>query len=726
MLDYYDSTILPQNYVIHCIISWFGIIGTIGTFVCCGVLIYALYKKWSWRCQWERIVALVPLLCAMCGLCFSYSVDYKHPYLPGGILGYITSNTIAIFVGYHLRILCLYLISLCSLLLVTQLGYMPIVQGLVRVFIVIYEWMHQKRIIQQTHRAIYSVVLFLYKPIAGIKQWVIDFAKGTVFERSYLTIPDDYEIQAKKIAELYTMLQMPSFEHQNNITYTTIDYNNEHEIHDIRYASALYNEEQEKISNADPMQSEVDINTAQQIYELPDITALLDNTHNTIDTSINKEFQTKALILEEKLERFGIAGKVTSIKRGPVVTLYEYQPSIDTKISKIIALEDDLALALQAMSIRIIAPIPGREVVGFEVSNTHTQPVLLASIFTSERWHTKKDILPLALGVDTVGNSVVVDLVSMPHLLIAGSTGSGKSVALNTMLVSLICSKKPNELKLILIDPKRLEFATYVDIPHLLFPIVADPRRAIPVLQWVIKEMEQRYDCMAHVGVRTIKEYNRIYHSNKSIQPLPYIVIVIDELSDLMMTAGRDIEDALARLAQMARAAGIHLIVATQRPSVDVITGLIKVNFPSRISFRVTSRIDSRTILDCGGAEKLLGRGDMLFLDSHTSGIRRLHGAFIADVTIAKIVDQIRIQQQPEYQEFPIEYAHLSEYDNQEHDILYKEILDYINTIDEISISLLQRRFKIGFNRSARIIDYLEKQGRIMPPEGSKSRKVIH
>lgn len=439
------------------------------------------------------------------------------------------------------------------------------------------------------------------------------------------------------------------------------------------------------------------------------------------DTQNMKESDAQqARLLEEKLACFGIKGSITSIKRGPVVTLFEYQPDIDAKISKIVALEHDLALALQAMSIRIIAPIPGKAVVGFEVANKHRKDVLFSHIITSSAYTEQKAALPLVLGQDTSGDAVVVDLASMPHLLVAGSTGSGKSVALNAMLVGLLCSHTPKTLKLILIDPKRLEFATYTDIPHLIFPIITDPKLVEQVLAWVVKEMEDRYALMALVGARNSIDYNK----NITREPLSYIVVVIDELADVMMTAGRAIELQITRIAQMARAAGIHLIVATQRPSVDVITGLIKANFPSRISFRVASKIDSRTILDVGGADALVGRGDMLFLDSRTSHIKRVHGAYVSDEHIQQVVTHSKLQAPVMYKNLMEEMPARTTNDEPE-DAIYQEIVYFLQTVDEVSISLLQRRFRIGYNRAARIIEMLEMQGRIMSCEQGKIRKVI-
>jgi len=460
-------------------------------------------------------------------------------------------------------------------------------------------------------------------------------------------------------------------------------------------------------------------------YVLPDKMLFSRPKRAARDASVMDALKIRAKTLEEKLERFGVTGSVVAIKPGPVVTLFEYQPQIDTKISKIMALEDDLAMALQAMSIRIIAPIPGKSVVGFEVANAKRTDVLFADSLYSSAFQDFSGSIPLILGEDTVGNQVVIDLVKAPHLLVAGSTGSGKSVALNGMLVSMLCKLSPDNLKLILIDPKRLEFAPYKDIPHLLFPIVIDPRRAAPVLAWVVRQMEDRYSAMAECGARNVADYN-VLMANEPEKKFPFIVVVIDELADLMMTAGREVEDLIARIAQMARAAGIHMIVATQRPSVDVITGLIKVNFPSRISFRVTSKVDSRTILDCGGADKLLGRGDMLFLDSSSTHIARVHGAYVSDKEISAVVSHVCQQRAVEYLDIQQELTRYEQDGSMEdQDQLMDEVVNFVKTLDEVSISLLQRKFKIGYNRSARIVDTLESKGIIMPSDNGKTRKVI-
>ncbi len=468
------------------------------------------------------------------------------------------------------------------------------------------------------------------------------------------------------------------------------------------------------------------VHESHDAYQIPGVT-LFAASEKPQQSQTTSEHTHLARVLEEKLSRFGVAGAVTKIKPGPVITLFEYQPDIDSKVSKILALEHDLALALEAMSVRIIAPIPGTSKVGFEVSNKERKSVKMGDIVRSQAFLQSRAHLPLVLGQDTSGENVVVDLIDMPHLLVAGSTGSGKSIALNAMLASLLCKLSPSQLKLIIIDPKRLEFAAYHDIAHLLFPVITDPRKAAPVTQWLVKTMEDRYELMAQKGVRNILDYKRMCKETGQTDTLPFIVLMIDELADLMMVAGKDIEGNIARLAQMARAAGIHLIVATQRPSVDVITGVIKVNFPSRISFRVSSKIDSRTILDTGGAELLLGKGDMLFMDAQSSRIRRVHGAYVSDTEISALVNHIHGQVKVQYIDLQEALAVYQSAQNaqEENDPLLHEVMNFLSDIDEISISLLQRRFKIGYNRSARLIEMLEMQGKVMPSMGGKMRRVV-
>lgn len=428
--------------------------------------------------------------------------------------------------------------------------------------------------------------------------------------------------------------------------------------------------------------------------------------------------QERAKNLQAKLELFGITGTVIAITVGPVVTLFEYIPASDVKVSKIVTLEDDLTLALEAHSLRIIAPIPGRSVVGFEVANVKRQTVHFSDIVTAPPFRKSKAALPLIIGRDTTGADLVIDLIEAPHLLVAGSTGSGKSVALNAMLTSILCKAHPDEVRLVLIDPKRLEFAPFADVAHLVVPIVTEVARAALVLRWAVKTMEERYEQLAAAGVRSVGDFHKKYGA----AAMPYMVIIIDELADLMMTAGREVEELIARLAQMARAAGIHLIVATQRPSVDVITGLIKVNFPSRIACKVISKVDSRTILDFSGAEKLLGKGDMLYLNQK-GVVMRAHGAYVKDEEVAAVVAHVKQQRAVVYEDLSV--APQADENVYDEDPLYNDVCTYVCSQEQVSISLLQRKFRIGYNRSARLIDTLEARGVVMPADGSKFRKVL-
>lgn len=461
-------------------------------------------------------------------------------------------------------------------------------------------------------------------------------------------------------------------------------------------------------------------------YALPP-RGIIQSSAQQLQQAVTAAMVERGKLLEQKLAHFGVKGVVVAIKPGPIITLYEYQPDIDTKLSKITSLEDDLAMALQAVSIRIIAPIPGRNAVGFEISNQVRESVFAAHIFNNDVFVQTKAQLPIVLGVDTSGKPLVEDLVAMPHLLVGGTTGSGKSVGVNVMLTSLLLTKTPDELRLVLIDPKRLEFTPYADVPHLLFPIVTEPLKASQVLKWVVHEMEQRYIKMAQVGVRNIVDYPaEAAKAGLPNDPMPFIAVVIDELADLMMVAGKEVELYIVRLAQMARAAGIHMIVATQRPSVDVVTGIIKVNFPSRIAFRVSSKVDSRTILDQSGAEKLLGKGDLLFMHAASPTLQRVHGAYLSEKEIERVTSHARNERKVVYLSPAVIDSVQKEVSHDEADELYREVLEFISGVDEISISSLQRQYRIGFNRSARIISQLEQDGLLAPAQGSKPRKVLH
>jgi DNA segregation ATPase FtsK/SpoIIIE, S-DNA-T family len=434
-------------------------------------------------------------------------------------------------------------------------------------------------------------------------------------------------------------------------------------------------------------------------------------------------------ILEKKLADFGVEGKVVEIRPGPVITMYELEPASGVKINRITNLTDDLALALKASSIRIIAPIPGKAAIGIEIPNQERESVHLRQVLDHDTFMESRSKLPIALGVDIVGTPVIADLIRMPHLLIAGTTGSGKSVCLNAMICSILFKALPDEVKFLMIDPKRLELSSYEGIPHLLHPVVVDPKQASLVLRWAVEEMEKRYRLIAELGVKGIESYNRLIEKEgHKIPKLPYIVIVIDELADLMMVAQRNVEESLARIAQMARASGIHLILATQRPSVDVITGVIKANFPTRISFQVSSKVDSRTILDQLGAEALLGAGDMLFMPPGTSKLTRIHGAYVSDKEIVRIVEFVKQQGKPFYDESIAGYEEESavmDKNAEGYDEKYDEAVELVTDLGQASISLVQRYMKIGYNRAARIIERMETEGVVGPSDGVKPRKVL-
>jgi S-DNA-T family DNA segregation ATPase FtsK/SpoIIIE len=435
------------------------------------------------------------------------------------------------------------------------------------------------------------------------------------------------------------------------------------------------------------------------------------------------EIDKKIKILLEKLRQFKIEGDVVRYYVGPVVTTFEFKPLPHIKVSKILALQDDLAMALKAQSIRIQAPIPGKDVVGIEIPNEKMQIIYLREILESDIFKKAKSPLTIALGKDIVGAPFVTDLKKLPHLLIAGTTGSGKSVGINAMILSLLYRNSPDELKFVMIDPKMLEFSIYNDIPHLLTPVITEPKKAIVALNAMVKEMERRYKLMAKMRVKNIEGYNQ-----KVDEKLPYVVIIIDELADLMMTSGKDVEYSIARLAQMARASGIHLIVATQRPSVDVVTGLIKANLPSRISFKVGQKIDSKVILDQFGAESLLGRGDMLFTPPGITGLIRLHAPFTSEEEIEKVVEFLKQEREPNYDvsflnTLDEETQNLEELEDV--DELFEEAKNIILTEKRTSISYLQRRLNIGYNRAANIIEQMERMGILSKPNSKGQREIL-
>lgn len=464
-------------------------------------------------------------------------------------------------------------------------------------------------------------------------------------------------------------------------------------------------------------------------FELPPLEFLTNPSHNKQEIN-ESEIDKKIYNLLEKLRRFKIGGDVISTYIGPVVTTFEFRPSADVKVSRILNLQDDLTMALMAKSIRIQAPIPGKDVVGIEVPNDEIQTIYLREILESEVFKNAKSPLTIALGKDIVGNAFVTDLKKLPHLLIAGTTGSGKSVGINSMLLSLLYRNSPKTLRLMMIDPKMLEFSIYNDIPHLLTPVITDPKKAVNALSNMVAEMERRYRLMAEAKTKNIENYNEKM-KELGEEELPFIVVIIDELADLMMTAGKDVEFYIGRLAQMARASGIHLIVATQRPSVDIVTGLIKANLPSRISYKVGQKIDSKVILDAMGAESLLGRGDCLFTPPGTSSIVRLHAPFASEFEIEKIVDFLKDQQSVEYDESFLKdqqsmgVTSSESMNNGEYDELYEDAKRVILSDGKTSISYLQRKLNIGYNRAANIIDQLTESGVLSEPNSKGQREIL-
>jgi S-DNA-T family DNA segregation ATPase FtsK/SpoIIIE len=502
--------------------------------------------------------------------------------------------------------------------------------------------------------------------------------------------------------------------------------------------------------------------------------SLLDPPPATERRVDREALEMNARLLEKKLLDFGIDGEVKEICPGPVITMYEFAPAPGIKISRIAGLSDDLTMALQALSIRIVAPIPGKGVVGIEVPNRDRETVYLREIFTCNDFLQSRMKLPLVLGKDIAGLPSLTDLAKAPHLLVAGSTGSGKSVSVNTMILSLLYTATPRDVRFIMVDPKMLEFSMYEGIPHLLLPVVTEPKKASLALKWAVNEMERRYKLLAAKGVRNIESYNRKLAVEEEerfshdaaeeeiiedleevvegedavtqIEPLPfvvddvaddldhghlpYIVVIVDELADLMMVAGREVEEHIARLAQKARAAGIHLILATQRPSVDVITGLIKANLPSRISFQVSSKVDSRTILDCNGAEALLGMGDMLYLPPGTGRLQRIHGAFVSDAEVQRVVDFLKKQGKPVYEKSILEMKDTDDKANTDDeealDERWEDALRLVAETKQASISMVQRRLRIGYNRAARIVEMMEREGMIALSDGTSKPREIY
>ena len=492
-------------------------------------------------------------------------------------------------------------------------------------------------------------------------------------------------------------------------------------------------EEQKESKTKEVLQLEHAVTVEDKDYKFPPITLLSQGDPKEIKGG-KKAVTETASKLQKTLYSFGVSAKVENVSVGPAITRYELKPAEGVRVSKIANLADDIALNLAAESIRIEAPIPGKQAVGIEIPNTENEVVHLRDIIASDAFQGHKSKLAFALGKDVAGKEVVTDIAKMPHVLIAGATGSGKSVCINTLIASIIYKAKPSEVKLLMVDPKVVELSVYNGIPHLLIPVVTDPKKAAGALAWAVQEMINRYNLFAKKGVRDIKGYNEAVEKEGETGKLPQIVIIIDELSDLMMASPKEVEDSICRLAQMARAAGMHLVIATQRPSVDVITGVIKANIPSRTSFAVSSQVDSRTILDMVGAEKLLGKGDMLFYPSGAPKPTRIQGAFVSDKEVEKLVEFLKSQGEVTYSDEILEQIENSdktdkeleeESDDQTSDPLLMEAIETVVETQQASTSFIQRRFKVGYARAGRIIDQMEERGIISGYQGSKPREVL-
>lgn len=567
-----------------------------------------------------------------------------------------------------------------------------------------------------------------------------DKNEGTIImekQSPLIEIKDENSKKEDEIKGINKKIKILDFMKNSVVENTTSNkeeiYSKEPEIEVIEYDSksnkkqSLDNEVKECVNKE--LSEKLKDNKIQEEYIYPTSDLLNTNSSLNMKKEDKKDLLSSANKLEETLSSFGVEAKVTQVTKGPSVTRFELQPSAGVKVSKIVNLSDDIALSLAANGVRIEAPIPGKSAVGIEVPNKDLCSVFLKEVIDSDEFLNSHKNLAFAIGKDIGGKCVVGDLSKMPHMLIAGATGSGKSVCINTIIISLLYKYSPNEVKLLMVDPKVVELNVYNGIPHLLIPVVTDPKKAAAALNWAVNEMTRRYKLFADNGVKNIESYNNMFDKGIIEEKLPWIVIIVDELADLMMVCPHDVEDYIGRLAQMARAAGMHLVIATQRPSVDVITGVIKANIPSRISFAVSSQVDSRTILDSSGAEKLLGKGDMLFYPVGESKPLRIQGAFISEEEIERVVDFVKgSKEDVEYEKDIIEHINneaTNKINSEEKDELLDEAIKIVVESGQASTSFLQRKLRIGFNRASRIMDQLEENNIISQKDGSKPRQVL-
>ncbi len=678
--------------------NWGGEIGTLisqlltgitgwGAYLLAGLLLLLSFLFFSPRMSYERLpqitAGLTGAVISSCALFSSLSLNEWAPLSAGGVVGETVFTVMQSLVGGPGTVLFLLLIFLVSIMLSTQ--FSPYQLGTLL-------W----RMTKASGRGIKSLLVTgnqkrKERKEAKKKEKAVSKRKSPTKEQPV------QKVQSEAKDMVAASPGMPV-------------------VKEITKSPVLSEDGEDDSFSARPV--------ARGDWKLPPLNLLEKNVsqEETVDKEVYYQVSKQ---LEQKLKNFGVSGKVVGISPGPVVTTYEYSPAAGVKINKIAGLADDLALGLKAPSVRVVGSVPGKAALGIEIPNPNRSVVYIRDLLACEEYRKTKDKLAIVLGLDVVGSPSIVNLAKMPHLLIAGSTGSGKSVAINAIIASILYNATPEEVRLLMVDPKRIELSGYEGIPHLLHPVVVEPKLASRALMWAVREMELRYKLLEEAKVKSFDSYNEVAE-----EKLPYIVIIVDELADLMMVASKDVEASIARLAQMARAAGMHLILATQRPSVDVLTGLIKANFPTRISFKVSSKVDSRTILDTSGAEHLLGAGDMLYLANGSSSLQRVHGAYISEAETEAIISFLKEQGNASYDESVT--AAVQEEENgaadsgdEEYDERYDEAVNLVCESGQASISMVQRRLRVGYNRAARMIEMMEKEGVVGPADGAKPREVF-
>ncbi|MDD5422435.1 MAG: DNA translocase FtsK [Candidatus Omnitrophica bacterium] len=632
--------------------------------------------------------------------------DNSFRFSLGGVAGLVFSDFLVKYLGRGGALLIIAVLFLLSVLLATEFLLLPFLTGLFGRLKAFGENADERAAERRD------------KPLFTVRKPVIKIANGEKQSAAQAARPP---IARKPEREVPIRINLPP-ERKDVVVKKPAP----------RVAVAVKAPSQETVKTAVPSMAAASAPVAK--YILPGLD-LLDSPPPMESRKIKDDFEGNARILEETLRDFDIEGKVVEINKGPVITRYELELAPGVKLHRITSLGDNIALAMKAQSVRIVAPIPGKGTVGFEVPNSKSALVYLREVIDSPEYKDSRSKLKLGIGKDIAGMPVVADLATMPHLLIAGATGSGKTVCVNTIITSLLYNSTPEDVKFIMIDPKRVELAVFNGLPHLLSPVVTDTKKVESTLAWVVSEMDSRYELFAKFGVRNLDLYNAKFGpagsearggaGNVAGARLPYIVIIIDELADLMMVAQADVEGAITRLAQLSRAVGIHIIIATQRPSVDVITGVIKANFPARISFKVASKVDSRTVLDMNGADKLLGRGDMLFVEPGAAKPVRAQCSLISDKEIESITNFIKSQRQPEYVEGILEVQKKTSFKKFEKDEVYGEAVKMILETGQASVSVLQRRLGLGYTRAARLIDMMEDEGIVGPYQGSKPRDLL-